>query len=78
MDQLKPKDRLLVQLVHLEEKTIKEVQQITGWSEPVIKVRAFRARQKLKKLWRQVEFEEKHETYRSSVAAPVEGRLAGA
>ena len=78
MNQLKPKDRLLVQLIHLEEKTIKEVQQITGWSEPVIKVRAFRARQKLKKLWRQVEFEEKHETYRSPVAAPVEGRLAGA
>ena len=78
MNQLKPKDRLLVQLIHLEEKSIKEVQQITGWSEPVIKVRAFRARQKLKKLWRQVEFEEKHETYRSPVAAPVEGRLAGA
>jgi len=78
MDQLKPKDRLLVQLIHLEEKSIKEVQQITGWSEPVIKVRAFRARQKLKKLWRQIEFEEKHETYRSPVAAPVEGRLAGA
>jgi RNA polymerase sigma factor (sigma-70 family) len=78
MDQLKPKDRLLVQLIHLEEKSIKEVQQITGWSKPVIKVRAFRARQKLKKLWRQVEFEEKHETYRSPVAAPVEGRLAGA
>lgn len=76
LDQLKPKDRLLIQLIHLEEKTIKEVQAMTGWSEPVIKVRAFRARQRLKKLWRQFEFGEKHETYRSSVAAPVEGGLA--
>ena len=76
LEQLKPKDRLLIQLLHLEEKSIKEVQEITGWSEPVIKVRAFRARQKLKKLWRQIEFEEKHETYRSPVAAPIEGGLA--
>ena len=72
LEQLKPKDRLLIQLLHLEEKTIKEVQEITGWSEPVIKVRAFRARQKLKKLWRKIEFEEKHETYRSPVATPIE------
>lgn len=78
MAQLKAKDRLLVQLIHLEEKSIREVQEITGWSEPVIKVRAFRARQKLKKLWRQIEFEEKHESYRPSVASTVEGGLAGA
>lgn len=78
MAQLKAKDRLLVQLIHLEEKSIREVQEITGWSEPVIKVRAFRARQKLKKLWRQIEFEEKHESYRSPVASTVEGGLAGA
>ncbi len=76
MGQLNSKDRLLIQLIHLDEKTIKEVQELTGWSEPVIKVRAFRARQKLKKLWRQLEFEEKNEAYRSSVAAPIEGRLA--
>ncbi len=76
--QLNPKDRLLIQLIHLEEKSIKEVQALTGWSEPVIKVRAFRARQKLRKLWRQVEFEEKHEPYRPSVAASVKGSLASA
>ena len=78
LEQLKPKDRFLIQLIHLEEKTIKEVQAITGWSEPVIKVRSFRARQKLKKLWRQFEFEEKHESKRPTVTASVKGGLAGA
>lgn len=46
---LKPKDRLVVTLMHLEGRTIEEVKQITGWSQAVIKVRAFRARAKLRK-----------------------------
>ena len=46
---LDPPDRLVVQLMHLEEKSVEEVRQITGWSASLIKVRAFRARHKLKK-----------------------------
>ena len=46
---LKPKDRLVITLMHLEGRTIEEVKQITGWSQAVIKVRAFRARAKLRK-----------------------------
>jgi RNA polymerase sigma-70 factor (ECF subfamily) len=42
-------ERLVVTLLHLEERPMKEVAAITGWSTPVIKVRAFRARQKLRK-----------------------------
>ncbi|MCS1407680.1 MAG: ECF RNA polymerase sigma-E factor [Verrucomicrobia subdivision 3 bacterium] len=78
VSRLNPKDRLLIQLMYLEERTVKEVQQVTGWSEPVIKVRAFRARQKLRKLWRQIEFEEKHESYRPSAGMSVKGSLASA
>jgi RNA polymerase sigma factor (sigma-70 family) len=47
--QLAPAERLLLMLLHLEGRSVAEVQQITGWNVPVIKVRAFRARRKLRK-----------------------------
>jgi len=47
--QLAPTDRLVLTLLHLEGRTMAEIQQITGWNVPVIKIRAFRARRKLKK-----------------------------
>ena len=47
--QLAPADRLLMTLMHLEGRSVDEVRQITGWNGPVIKVRAFRARRKLRK-----------------------------
>ena len=58
LGQLKPKDRLVIQLMSLEGRTIEEVRQITGWSVPVIKVRAFRARHKLRKLYQSLMREE--------------------
>lgn len=48
LDQLSAKDRLVIQLLHIEEKTIAEISALTGWTIPVIKVRAFRARNKLR------------------------------
>jgi RNA polymerase sigma factor (sigma-70 family) len=47
--QLATTDRLVLTLLHLEGRSVAEVQQITGWNVPVIKVRAFRARRKLRK-----------------------------
>ena len=46
---LSPADRLLLTLLHLEGRSVDEVRQITGWNGTRIRVRAFRARQKLKK-----------------------------
>jgi RNA polymerase sigma-70 factor (ECF subfamily) len=57
--QLEPADRLLLRLLHMEGRTIAEIQQITGWNKPLIKVRAFRARQKLRKQFGQLVAEEK-------------------
>ena len=48
--QLSPADRLLVTLLHLEERSIEDIHQLTGWSRPAIKVRAFRARNRMKKM----------------------------
>jgi len=52
---LKPADRLVVRLLHLEEKSVAQVQALTGWSAPLVKVRAFRARKRLQKILAQLE-----------------------
>ena len=52
---LSPADRMVVTLLHLEEKSVAEVQVVTGWSAPVVKVRAFRARKKLQRFLTQLE-----------------------
>jgi RNA polymerase sigma-70 factor (ECF subfamily) len=49
LERLRPADRLVITLVHLEGRTVEEVRQVTGWNASLIKVRAFRARRKMKK-----------------------------
>ena len=51
LEALKPEDRLVIQLLDLEGKSIAEIAAVTGWSQTLIKVRAFRARAKLRKLF---------------------------
>ena len=51
---LNAEDRLVVTLLNLEQKTVAEVRQVTGWSTPLVKVRAFRARRKMKRLLEQL------------------------
>ncbi len=50
MTGLRPEDRLVITLLNLEEKSVREVSALTGWSEAKVKVRAFRARKELKKI----------------------------
>ena len=61
LDQLKPDDRMVIQLLDLEQKTIAEISELTGWSQSLVKVRAFRARRKLQKLFQELEQKERHE-----------------
>jgi len=58
MDQLKPADRAVIQLVDLDQKSVAEVSALTGWNQSLVKVRAFRARRKLQKLLAKLETEE--------------------
>ena len=51
LGQLKPDDQLVLRLLDLEQKTIAEIAALTGWNQSLIKVRAFRARRKLQKLF---------------------------
>jgi RNA polymerase sigma-70 factor (ECF subfamily) len=49
MAQLSPKERLVITLLELEERSVQEISGLTGWSEGNVKVRAFRARAALRK-----------------------------
>ncbi len=45
---LKPVERLVIDLLYLQGRSVEEIHQITGLGAAAIKVRAFRARQKMK------------------------------
>ena len=45
---LKPVERLAIDLLYLQGRSVEEIRKITGWSAALIKVRAFRARRKMK------------------------------
>jgi len=45
---LRPAERLVIDLLYFQERSVAEIKKITGWSIALVKVRAFRARQRLK------------------------------
>lgn len=48
LNTLSPDDRLVLTLVDGEETPVKEVSEMTGWSESKVKVQAFRARRRMR------------------------------
>jgi RNA polymerase sigma-70 factor (ECF subfamily) len=50
LEQLSPRARLVITLQEIEERSVKEVAELTGWSVPLVKVRAFRARAEMRKV----------------------------
>lgn len=55
LGQLKPEDQMVIRLLDLEQKSMVEVSAHTGWNISLIKVRVFRARRKLRKLFEALE-----------------------
>lgn len=53
-ERLKPEDRLVIQYLDLEQKSLAEISALTGWNQTLIKVRAFRARRKLQQHYREL------------------------
>jgi RNA polymerase sigma-70 factor, ECF subfamily len=49
LELLKPVERLVIDLLYLQGRSVEEIRKITGWSTAAVKVRAFRARQKMKR-----------------------------
>ena len=48
MRKLSADDRLILTLLEVRERSVREISAVTGWSEGNVKVRAFRARARLK------------------------------
>ena len=46
---LSPPARLVITLLEIENRSVKEISQLTGWSVSLVKVRAFRARSEMRK-----------------------------
>lgn len=47
---LSPEARMVIQLLEIEDRSVKEIADLTGWSVPLVKVRAFRARAEMRKI----------------------------
>jgi len=50
LEELSPAARLVITLLEIEDRSVKEISQLTGWSVPLVKVRAFRARAEMRKV----------------------------
>ena len=50
LEQLSPPARMIITLMEIEDRPVKEIAQLTGWSATLVKVRAFRARAELRKV----------------------------
>lgn len=50
LDQMSPAAKLIITLLEIEDRSVKEISQLTGWSVPLVKVRAFRARSEMRKI----------------------------
>ena len=50
LEKLSPQARLVITLLEIEDRSVKEIAGITGWSVPLVKVRAFRARAEMRKI----------------------------
>jgi len=55
LGQMSPPARLVITLLEIEERSVKEISALTGWSVPLVKVRAFRARAEMRKHLEKIE-----------------------
>jgi RNA polymerase sigma-70 factor (ECF subfamily) len=50
LEQLPPPARMVITLLAIENRSVREIAELTGWSTTLVKVRAFRARAQMRKL----------------------------
>jgi len=61
LDTLGAKDRTIITMLDLEQRSLAEISSMTGWSQTMIKVRAFRARKKLQVAFQRLQDQERHD-----------------
>ncbi len=64
LSNLPPKERQVLCMLHLDNLSIKEIATIMGWTIPMVKMRSYRARKKLKTLFEDQELGELIDEYR--------------
>ncbi|MDQ7784161.1 MAG: sigma-70 family RNA polymerase sigma factor [Desulfomonilaceae bacterium] len=57
MEMLPPRDRLVLALRYVEDRSVEETARLTGWTQTMVKVQAWRARKKLRKLLKEAGME---------------------
>lgn len=57
MEALPAEDQIVIRLQEMEGKSVLEIAEATGWSKSLVKIRAFRARAKLRKAWAKLQKE---------------------
>ncbi len=50
LGKLSPPARMVITLLEIEDRSVREIARLTGWSVPLVKVRAFRARGEMRKI----------------------------
>ena len=50
LTQLSPPSRMIIELLEIEDRSVKEISALLGWSVSVVKVRAFRARAEMRRI----------------------------
>jgi RNA polymerase sigma-70 factor (ECF subfamily) len=58
--QLKPEERMIIVLLHIEQRSTREISEITGMSISAVKVKAFRTRHKMQRIGRRLLRESGH------------------
>jgi RNA polymerase sigma-70 factor (ECF subfamily) len=54
LSRLSPAARLVITLLEIEGRPVKEIAAMTGWSAPLVKVRAFRARAEMRRILKSI------------------------
>jgi RNA polymerase sigma-70 factor, ECF subfamily len=54
LSRLPPPARMVITLLEIEGRSVKEIAALTGWSVPLVKVRAFRARAEMRKILKSI------------------------
>jgi RNA polymerase sigma-70 factor (ECF subfamily) len=54
LSRLSPAARMVITLLEIEGRPVKEIAAMTGWSVPLVKVRAFRARAEMRKILKSI------------------------
>ncbi len=74
LSKLSVEDRLILTLLHSEERSIREIAQLLGWSEAKVKIRAFRARIAARRILNRVACAERRKARTSREIQPSSAR----